>query len=308
MLASTEQSCIWLDSKKCDHPFYHLIVIHLQGSVDSARVQSAIHHLTQQFPILVNQFLDQQNQVLQYEATDYSDLVQQVTINEALLGEPDQLCSLVHNIHCLNSMDHPLFTVVELVSNGCDHIEWLSVYCHYVLGDQIKFHYWVEKLQYLINDPSDLKGPILNAPDSGDGLDPTKFWKTHFPDGSLGLDLTGQQPQPTKCSCLANWYEPTIPGSLVTHLFWLMESLSMSHLELLQGFMALFLLRVVQQSHVVLFGQVNYSLWVPWVAQAVDEMSVEDSLHSLTEQYHQSTQYDWLQFHFPKGSGEPNIH
>ncbi|KAJ1648938.1 Nonribosomal peptide synthetase, partial [Dispira simplex] len=307
MVASTEQSRIWLDSKKCDHPFYHLVVIHLQGSVDSARVRSAIHHLTQQFPILVNQFLDQQNQVLRYEATDYSDLVRQVAIDEALLGEPDQLRSLVHNIHCLNSVDRPLFTVVELVSNGRDHIEWLSVYCHYVLGDQIKFHYWVEKLQYLINDPSDLKGPVLNAPDSGDGLDPAKFWKTHFPNGSLGLDLTAQQPQPTKRSCLANRYEPTIPGTLVTHLFRLMESLSMSRLELLQGFMALFLLRVVRQSRVVLFGQANYSSWVPWVAQAADETSVEDALHSLTEQYRQSTQYDWSQFHFPEDSGEPNI-
>ncbi|KAJ1661083.1 Nonribosomal peptide synthetase [Dispira simplex] len=307
MVASTEQTRIWLDSQKCDHPFYHLVVIHLQESVDSARVRSAIHHLIQQFPILVNQFVDQQNQVLRYEATDYSDLVRRVAIDEALLSEPDQLRSLVHDIHCLDSVDRPLFTVVELVSSGRDHIEWLSVYSHYVLGDQTKFHYWVEQLHKLINEPSDLNGPVLNAPDSGDGLDPAKFWKTHFPDGSLGLDLTGQQPQPTKRSCLANRYEPTIPGSLVAHLFRLMESLSMRHLELLQGFTALFLLRVVRQSRVVLFGQTNCNSWVPWVAQAADETSVEDALHSLTEQYRLSTQYDWSQFHFPEDSGEPNI-
>ncbi|KAJ1659927.1 Nonribosomal peptide synthetase [Dispira simplex] len=307
MVASTEQTRIWLDSQKRDHPFYHLVVIHLQESVDSARVRSAIHHLIQQFPILVNQFVDQQNQVLRYKATDYSDLVRRVAIDEALLSEPDQLRSLVHDIHCLDSVDRPLFTVVELVSSGRDHIEWLSVYSHYVLGDQTKFHYWVEQLHKLINEPSDLNGPVLNAPDSGDGLDPAKFWKTHFPDGSLGLDLSGQQPQPTKRSCSANRYEPTIPGSLVAHLFRLRESLSMRHLELLQGFTALFLFRVVRQSRVVLFGQTNCNSWVPWVAQAADETSVEDALHSLTEQYRLSTQYDWSQFHFPEDSGEPNI-
>ncbi|KAJ1657437.1 Nonribosomal peptide synthetase, partial [Dispira simplex] len=307
VMASTEQTRIWLDSQKSDNYFYHSVVVRLQESVDSARVRSAIHSLVQRFPILVNRFVVHQDQVLSYETTDYSELVQRVALDEALLGEPDQLRSLLNDVHRLGNADRPLFSVVELVPNGRDHTEWLSVCCHYVLGDQTKFRCWVEQLPDLINDPSALTLPILDVNDSSDGLDPTEFGKIHFSNDSLALNLSGQQLQSANRSYRDNRYEPTIPGSLVAHLFRLMESLSMSHLELLQGFMALFLLRVARQSRVALFSQANYSSWVPWVAQAADETSVEDELHSLTEQYRQSTQYDWSQFHFPEGSGEPNI-
>ncbi|KAJ1659578.1 Nonribosomal peptide synthetase [Dispira simplex] len=307
VVTSTEQARIWLDSQKSNHRFYHLVVIRLQEPVESARVRSAIQQLIQHFPILVTRFVDQQNQVLRYEVTDSSELAQRVAIDEALLSEPGQIRSLLHNIHHLDSVDHPLFSVIELVPNGCDHIGWLSVYCHRVLGDQTKFRCWVEKLQDLIDYPSILPLPIQDVNDSGDGLNPTEFWKTHFSDDLLDLDLTGQQPQPVNRTCHANRYEPIVPETLVSHLPRLMETLSMSHLELLQGFMALLLLRLIRQPRVALFGQTDHHSCVPWVAQAADETSIKAILHSLTEQYRQSTQYDWSQFIFHKDSGEPRI-
>ncbi|KAJ1659627.1 Nonribosomal peptide synthetase [Dispira simplex] len=307
VVASAEQTRIWMDSQKCDHTFYHLVVLRLQESIDFTRLRHTIHQLTQWFPILVNRFVDQQRQVFRYEATDTSDLVRRVTIDEALLGKPDQLRSLLHDIHRLDSVDRPLFSVVELVPNGSDHIAWLSVYCHYVLGDQAKFSCWVEKLRNLINDPSALPFPVFDVNDSGGELDPTEFWKTHFPDGSLDLDLSGQRSQRMNPTCPAHRYEPIVPGSLVSHLSRLMESLSIGQLELFQAFMALFLLRLARKSSVALFGQADHNSWVPWVAQAADEASVEDALHSLTVQYRQSTQYDWSEFIFSKNSGKPSI-
>ncbi|KAJ1656422.1 Nonribosomal peptide synthetase [Dispira simplex] len=305
--ASTEQTRIWLDSQKNDHRFYHLVVTRLQKSVDSARVRSAIHCLIQQFPILTTRFVDQQNQVLRYEAIGSSGIVQRVAIDEALLGESDRLRSLLYDIHWLDNMEHPLFSVVELVPSGSDHTKWLSVYCHYVLGDQTKFYGWVEQLQNLINDPAGMSLPMLDVSDSGNGLDPTEFWKTHFPDGSLGLDLPWQQSQPVNRSCHSNRYEPIVPGSLVSHLPLLMGSLSISHLEMLQSFMALFLLRLARQSGVALFGQADHNSWVPWVAQAADGTPVKDMLRSLTERYRQSAQYDWSQFFSSGDSGKPSI-
>ncbi|KAJ1658698.1 Nonribosomal peptide synthetase [Dispira simplex] len=307
VVASTEQTRVWLDSQKSDHRFYHLVVIRLQKSVDSARVQSAIHHLVQRFPILVTRFVDQQNQVLRYEATNLSDLVRRVAIDEALLDNPEELRSFLHDTHHLNSQDCSLFNAMELVPSGCDHIEWLSVYCHCVLGDQTKFHCWVNQLQHLINDPLALPLSKLDVADSGDRLDPTEFWKTHFSGDSLDLGLPGQQPQPVNRTCHANRYEPIVPETLVSHLPPLMESLSVSHLELLQGFMALFLLRLVRESRIALFSQTDHHSRVPWVAQAADDTSVKDMLHSVTEQYRQSTKYDWSQFIFHKDSGEPSI-
>ncbi|KAJ1659188.1 Nonribosomal peptide synthetase [Dispira simplex] len=307
VIASTEQTRIWLGSRKRDYCFYHLVVIRLQKPVESARVRSAVHHLVQRFPILVTRFVDQQNQVLRYEVTDSSELVQRVAIDEALLSEPGQIRSLLHNIHHLDSVDHPLFSMVELVPNGCAHIEWLSVYCHRVLGDQTKFHCWVEQLQNLIDDSSVLPLPIQDVNDSGEGLNPIEFWKTHFSDDSLDLDLSGKQSQPVNRTCRANRYEPIVPETLVSHLPRLMETLSMSHLELLQGFMALLLLRLIRQPRVALFGQTDHHSCVPWVAQAADETSIKVMLHSVTEQYRQSTKYDWSQFIFHKDSGEPSI-
>ncbi|KAJ1969317.1 hypothetical protein IWQ62_000697, partial [Dispira parvispora] len=307
-VASTEQTRIWLDSQKNYHCFYHLVVIRLQEVVDSARVQSAIHGLTKQFPILVSRFVVQQNQVLRYDAIDSSSLVARMTIDEALLSEPGKLRALLQSAHRLDDADHPLFSVVELVANGSDRIEWLSVYCHSVLGDQNKLHCWMEQLQNLISNPSALHLPLLDVNDSSDGLDPTEFWKTHFSDASLYLDLDGQPSQPLNHTCHANRYEPAIPSSLVAHLPALMESMSMNYLELLQGFLALFLLRLARQSSVALFGQADHHSVVPWVAQATDGISTKDALHSLVEQYRQSTQYDWSQFSFPADSTKPSIH
>ncbi|KAJ1969331.1 hypothetical protein IWQ62_000696, partial [Dispira parvispora] len=280
-VASTEQARIWLDSHKENHPFYHLVVIHSQEVVDSVRVQSAIHKLIKQFPILVSRFVDQLNQVLRYEDTDSSELVIRVTIDEALLIEPDKLRSLLRDAHRLDDADHPLFSVVELVPNGSDRIEWLSVYCHYVLGDQSKFHYCVEQFQNLISNPSALPLPLLDANHPRDGSDPTEFWKTHLSDGTLYLDLDGQPSQPLNHTCYANRYEPAIPSSLVSHLPPLIESMSMNYLELLQGFTALFLLRLARQSSVALFGQADHNSVVPWVAQIAGEISAKDALRSL---------------------------
>ncbi|KAJ1960474.1 hypothetical protein IWQ62_004221, partial [Dispira parvispora] len=249
-VASTEQTRIWLDSQNNHHRFYHLVVIRDRDVVDSARVQSAIHRLTKQFPILVSRFVDQVNRVLRYEEIDFSNLVVRVNIDEALMGEPDNLRSVLHDAHRLDDADHPLFSVVELVPNGSDHIEWVSVYCHYVLGDQSKFHFWVEQLQNLISNPSAMPLPLLHVNDSDDGSDSTDFWKIHFSDDSLYLDLDGQPSQPLNHTCHASRYEPVIPSSLVSHLPLLMESMSVNHLELLQGFMALFLLRLARQSSV----------------------------------------------------------
>ncbi|KAJ1969629.1 hypothetical protein IWQ62_000497 [Dispira parvispora] len=307
VVASYEQTRIWLGSQKCRHCFYHLVVIRPQEVADSARVQSAIHGLTKQFPILFSWFVDQRNQVLRYKAIDSSNCVVQVAINEALWNEPVKLRSVLHDAHRLNDTDHPLFSVVELVPSGSDHIEWLSVYCHYVLGDQSNFHRWVEQLQSLIHNPSDLTLPVLDVNDNGNGLDPTEFWKTHFSDTSLYLNLDGQPSQPLNHTCHANRYEPTIPSSLVSHFPPLMESMSMNYLELLQGFMALFLLRLTRQSSVALFGQADRNSVIPWVAQTTDEISAKDALHSLVEQYRQFTQYDWSQFSFPADSTKPGI-
>ncbi|KAJ1660298.1 Nonribosomal peptide synthetase [Dispira simplex] len=308
VVASTAQTRIWLDSQKGDRSFYHLVVIRLPKSVDSARVRSAVYRFTKQFPILVTRFVDSQNQVLRYEATDTSDLVLRVIINEALVGEPDQLRSLLHDTHHLENVDRSLFSVVEMVPNGSDRIEWLSVYCHCVLGDQTKFYRWVEQLRNLINDPSILPLSDLDGSDSGAGLDPTEFWKTHFSDDSLDLDLPGKQSQSVNGIYHINRHEPTVPDSLMSRLPLLMKYLSMNQLELLQGFMALFLLRLVRQPRVALFGQSNQHSRVPWMAQTADETSVKEVLHALTEQYRQSTQYDWSQFHFSEDSGEPNVH
>ncbi|KAJ1967913.1 hypothetical protein IWQ62_001562, partial [Dispira parvispora] len=306
-VASAEQTRIWLDSQNYHHRFYHLVVIRPQEVVDSARVQSAIHGLVKQFPILVSRFVVQQNQVLRYEAIDSSSLVVRVTIDEALLSEPGKLRVLVQGAHRLDDANHPLFSVVELVANGSDCIEWLSVYCHSVLGDQSTFHCWIKQLQNFICNPSALPLSVLDANDSSDGLDPTEFWKTHFSDDSLYLDLDGQPSQPLNHTCHANRYEPAIPSSLVSHLPALMKSMSMNYLELLQGFMALFLLRLARQSSVALFGQADHHSVVPWVAQATDEISTKDVLHSLVEQYRQSIQYDWSQFSFPANTSKPSI-
>ncbi|KAJ1656295.1 Nonribosomal peptide synthetase [Dispira simplex] len=308
VVASTEQTRIWLDSQKDDHRFYHLVVIRLPKSVDSARVRSAVYRFTKQFPILLTRFVDSQNQVLRYEATDTSDLVLRVVVNEALVGEPDQLRSLLHYTHHLENVDRSLFSVVEMVPNGSDRIEWLSVYCHCVLGNQTNFYRWVAQLLNLINDPSTLPLSDLDGSDSGAGLDPIEFWKTHFSDDSLALDLPGKQSQSVNGIYHINRHEPTVPDSLMSRLPLLMKYLSMNQLELLQGFMALFLLRLVRQSRVALFGQSNQHSRVPWIAQAADETSAKEVLHTLTKQYRQSTQYDWSQFHFPEVSGEPNIH
>ncbi|KAJ1968450.1 hypothetical protein IWQ62_001238, partial [Dispira parvispora] len=306
-VASAEQTRIWLDSQNNHHRFYRLVVIRPQEVVDSARVQSAIHGLVKQFPILVSRFVVQQNQVLRYEARDSSSLVARVTIDEALLSEPGKLRVLLQGAHRLDDANHPLFSVVELVANGSDRIEWLSVYCHSVLGDQSKLHCWIEQLQNLICNPSALSLSVLDANDYDDGSDPTEFWKTHFSDDSLYLDLDGQPSQPLNHTCHANRYEPAIPSSLVSHLPSLMESMSMNYLELLQGFMALFLLRLARQSSVALFGQADHHSVVPWVAQATDEISTKDVLHSLVEQYRQSIQYDWSQFSFPANTSKPSI-
>ncbi|KAJ1963498.1 hypothetical protein IWQ62_003194, partial [Dispira parvispora] len=305
--ASSEQTRVWLDSQKYHHRFHHLVVIRLQKSVDSARVQSAIHRLTKQFPLLVSRFVVQLHQVLRYKVIDSSNLVARVTIDEALMSDPDKLRSLLHDAHRLDDADHPLFSVVELVPNGSDRIKCLSVYCHYVLGDQSKFHFWVEQLQNLICNPSALPLPVLAANHSGDGSDPTEFWKTHFSDDTLYLDLDGQPSEPLNRTCHASRYEPAIPSSLVSHLPSLMESMSMNYLELLQGFTALFLLRLARQSSVALFSQADHISVVPWVAQAADEISAKDALHSSVEQYRQSIQYDWSQFPFPVDSRKPSI-
>ncbi|KAJ1966412.1 hypothetical protein IWQ62_002434, partial [Dispira parvispora] len=307
VVASTEQTRIWLDSQKYHHRFHHLVVIRTQEVVDSARVQSAIHRLIRLFPILVSGFVVQMHQVMQYEAIDSSNRVVQIAIDEALLNEPDKLRPLLHDAHRLDDADHPLFSVVELVPNGSDRIEWLSVYCHYVLGDQSKFQCWVEQFQNLISNPSALALPVLDENGSGDGLDPFEFWKTHFSDDSLYLDLDGKPSQPLNHTCHANRYEPDIPSSLVSYLPLLMELMSMNHLELLQGFMALFLFRLGQQSSIALFGQADLNSVVPWVAQETDEISTKEALHSLVEQYRQSTQYDWSQFSFPADSRKPTI-
>ncbi|KAJ1970029.1 hypothetical protein IWQ62_000234 [Dispira parvispora] len=306
-VVSPEQTRMWLDSQKNNRHFYHLVVIRPQEVVDSARVQNAIHRLAKQYPILISRFVVQLNQVLRYEDTDASNLVTRVTIDEALTGEPVKLRPILHDAHCLDDADHPLFSVVELVPNGSDHIEWVSVYCHYVLGDHSKFHCWLEQLQNLICNPSALPLSVLDVNVSGDGLDPFEFWKTHFSDTSLYLDVDGQQSQPLNHTGHANRYEPVIPSSLVTHLPLLIESMSMNYLELLQGFMALFLLRLTRQSCVALFGQADHHSVVPWVAQATDEISTKDALHSLVEQYRHSTQYDWPQFSFPADTGKPSI-
>ncbi|KAJ1955454.1 hypothetical protein IWQ62_005525, partial [Dispira parvispora] len=307
VVASTEQTRIWHDSQKYHHRFYHLVVIRAQEAVDSARVQSAIHRLTKQFPILVNRFVEKLGKVLRYEAIDASNLVARVTIEEAFLNEPDKLRPLLHDAHRLDDADHPLFSVVELVPNGSDRIEWLSVYCHYVLGDHSKFHCWVEQFQNLMSNPLALALPVLDENGSGDGLDPTEFWKTHFSDDALYLDLDGKPSQPLNHTCHANRYEPAIPSSLVSHLPLLMELMSMSYLELLQGFMTLFVLRLARQSSVTLFGQADHNSVVPWVAQTTDEISAKDALHSLIKQYRQSTHYNWSQFSFPLDSRKPSI-
>ncbi|KAJ1967151.1 hypothetical protein IWQ62_002032, partial [Dispira parvispora] len=307
VMASTEQTRIRIDSRKYHHRFYHLVVIHPQIVIDSVRVQSAVHRLTKQFPILVSRFVDQMHQVMRCENIDSSNLVAQVAIDEVLMSEPDKLRALLHDAHHLNDADRPLFSVVELVPTGSNRIEWLSVYCHYVLGDQSKFHCWVEQLQNLISNPPALPLSVLDASHSGDGLDLTEFWKTHFSNTSLYLDLDGQQSQPLNHTGHANRYEPVIPSSLVSHLPLLMESMSMCHLELLQGFMTLFILRLARQSSVALFGQADHNSVVPWVAQITDEISTGDTLHSLVEQYRQSTQYDWSQFSFPVNSRKPTI-
>ncbi|KAJ1968956.1 hypothetical protein IWQ62_000928, partial [Dispira parvispora] len=307
VVASSEQTRIWLDSQNNHHRFYHLVVIRPQEVVDSARVQSAIDGLTKQFPILVSRFVDQLNQVFRYEAIDSSNLAARVTIDEALFNEPVKLRSVLHDAHCLDDADHTLFSVVELVSNGSDRIEWLSVYCHYVLGDRSKFHYWVEQFQNLIRNPPALPLSVLDANDSGNSLDPTEFWKTHLSDGTLYLELDGQPSQPLNHTCDVNRYEPAIPSSLVSHLPLLMELMSMSYLELLQGFMALFLLRLAQQSSVALLGQADHNSAVPWVAQTKGKISAKDALYSLVEQYRKSTQYDWSQFSFPADSRKPSI-
>ncbi|KAJ1948253.1 hypothetical protein IWQ62_006918, partial [Dispira parvispora] len=91
--ASSEQTRIWLDSQNNHHRFYHLVVIRPQEAVDSARVQSAIHELTKQFPILVSRFVDQLNQVFRYEDIDSSNLAARVTIDEALFNEPVKMRS-----------------------------------------------------------------------------------------------------------------------------------------------------------------------------------------------------------------------
>ncbi|KAJ1969877.1 hypothetical protein IWQ62_000333 [Dispira parvispora] len=307
VVASTEQTRIWLNSQKDDHRFYHLVVVRLQKSVALARVQGAAHWLVQRSPILVNRFVDQVHQVMRYKDTDSSNLVTRVTIDEALSSEPVKLHSLLQDAHRLDDADHPLFSVVELVPNGSDRTAWLSVYCHCVLGDQSKFHCWVEQLQNLICNLSALPLPLLDANDPGDGLDPTEFWKTHFSDDSIYLDLDGRPSQPLNHTCHASRYEPVIPSSLVSHLPPLMESMSTNYLELLQGFTALFLLRLARQSSVALFGQPGHNSAVPWVAQATDEISAKDALRSLVEQYRRSTQYDWSQFSFPANSGKPSI-
>ncbi|KAJ1969579.1 hypothetical protein IWQ62_000532 [Dispira parvispora] len=307
VVASSEQTRIWLDSQKNYHRFYHLVVIRPQEAVDSARVQSAIDGLTKQFPILVSGFVDQMYQVSRYEAIDSSNRVVQIVIDEALLNESDKLRPLLHDAHRLDDADHPLFSVVELVSSGSDRIEWLSVYCHYALGDQSKFHCWLEQFQNLISNPSALALPVLEENGSGDGLDPFEFWKTHFSDDALYLDLDGKPSQPLNHTCHVSRYEPALPSFLMSHLPPFMESMSMNHLELLQGFMALFLIRLAQQSSIALFGQADHNSTVPWVAQATDEISAKDALHSLVEQYRQSTQYDWSQFSFPADSRKPSI-
>ncbi|KAJ1960761.1 hypothetical protein IWQ62_004105, partial [Dispira parvispora] len=306
-VASPEQTRMWFDSQKNNRHFYHLVVIRAQDVIDSARVQSAIDGLTKQFPILVSHFVVQQNQVLRYEVIDSSNRVVRVGIDEALLNEPVKLRSVLHDAHRLDDEDHPLFSVVELLLNGSDRIEWLSVYCHYVLGDHSKFHRWIEQLQNLIRNPSALPLSAIDANDSDDGLDPSEFWNTHFSDDSLYLDLDGQPSQLLNHTCLADRYEPAIPSSLVSHLHPLMESMSMNYLELLQGFMALFLLRLAQQSSVALLGQADHNSAVPWVAQIADGISAKDALHSLVEQYRQSDQYDWSQFSFPVDSRKPSI-
>ncbi|KAJ1966182.1 hypothetical protein IWQ62_002494, partial [Dispira parvispora] len=305
--ASAEQAKIWLESQQSDHCYFHLVVLHLKEPVPSTKVRNAVNQLASQFSILVSGFVDQGGHVFRYVGDNHPDLTKQVIVEEALFGKPDALRLFLFDTHNLGSIYHPLFSVAELMTPNMDRVEWVSVYAHRVLGDQVEFHRWAEQLEYLISRPSTTPLSGFNAVDTVGGLDPTEYWKSHFTNGSLDLDLPWNQSQSGITNHQGNRYEPTVPRPLVTRISLLIKSLTMNHLELLQSLMAIFLLRLARQSRITLSSHANHHSWIPWVAQTDEETSINNVLHSLVEQYRQSAQHDWSQFTFPEDSEEPKI-
>ncbi|KAJ1653334.1 putative NRPS-like protein biosynthetic cluster [Dispira simplex] len=292
--ASTEQAPVNLPCHS-DHHFYHLVVLRFSEPVDSASLQNVIQQLAIQFPTLGTHSVRQKTQV-----------IQRVTMDDETLNEPDTLHQFLHDAHDLESVDRPLFSVAGLMSNNADRTEWVSVYAHYQLGDQTQFHEWMKGIQDLVTNPSTSPSPAVVA-DTNGLKNPTEYWQTHFEDYPTDPELFLDNPRPTNPTCYARRYHQTIPPSLVSQLSPLMDSLAVNRLELLQGLFAIFLLRMVQQSHVALFGQSHHKSWVPWIAQRMDKASVQDMLVALVKQYRLSTQYDWSSFVFPQDPGGPNI-
>ncbi|KAJ1968728.1 hypothetical protein IWQ62_001064 [Dispira parvispora] len=297
--ASPEQTRIWLAGQDHGHHFYHLIVFCLKKPVCKFRIQSAVQRLTQAFPVLGSLSVDYENQVFQAVGKNGSTTPCLAVIDEALFGTPEQLRLFLHDIHHLDSHDHPLFSVAGLMTGKKDYVEWISVYTHRVLADQIQFYRWVGQLWDLITNLSAIPLVPVDVTDGTSGLDPSEYWQVHFAEHSSDMGLPWDYTFPVSPTYCASRYRHTVPNTITSRLPHLMKSLEMNRLELLQGFLALFLLRVVSQTHVALFSQIDQNSRIPWMAQAVEKVSIADMLCSMTEGYRQSSQYDWSGFDFP---------